>query len=91
MHFHQKSTQFSNGIKVLLILLITYTTCCNAIGLSPEDVDDAVRDIIFDPAPLRYCGRRLNLMMKFICRPEVRDAIIANGHPTQKKSCEFFH
>ncbi|KAG5676448.1 hypothetical protein PVAND_006284 [Polypedilum vanderplanki] len=85
MHFHSNSTQFSNSIKILLILLITYTTSCNA-GLVPEDIDEAMRELIFDPSPLRYCGRRLNMMMKIICRPEIREAVASSGRIAQKKS-----
>lgn len=85
MHIHKKSTQFSNSIKVLLFLLITYTSWCNA--LTQEEAREAVRSAGDEKeTPTRYCGRRLNRMMKFICLKEVREALVGS---ISKKSGEL--
>lgn len=88
MHIHQKSTQFSNGIKVLLFILITYTSWCNA--LSDDEVREAVRIVEQESmTPLRYCGRKLTQMMKMVCRKEVK-GLLTSQFPLEKKSSELF-
>ena len=88
MHIHHKSTNFSNSFKVLLLILITYTSWCNA-EIMDEEVKDALRMVEADRLnPVRYCGRRLNHMMKFVCKREVR-GMIMNSNGVEKKSCEF--
>lgn len=81
MHFHSKSAQFtfSNGIKVLLILLITHDV--NS-ALSPDEISDAVNEA----APTKYCGKRLTEAMRTFCTPFMR-SIISKQVPV-KKSCK---
>ena len=89
MHNHHKSTQFSNRIKVLLFILITYTSWCNAI--TEEEIREAVRMVDEERnTPLRYCGRRLNNMMKFVCKREVR-GMLGSQFSVDKKSCKFIN
>ncbi|CAG9797823.1 unnamed protein product [Chironomus riparius] len=84
MHIHHKSNQFSNSIKVLLLLLITYISWCNAV--SEEEVKEALRLVDEERNnPARYCGRRLNHVMKFVCKREVRGMI---GPQYEKKSLD---
>jgi hypothetical protein len=81
MHLHQNTTPFSNGIKVLLILLITYTTWCSA-SLTQEEIEEAMR-MVNDDLPFKYCGKRLTSAMKTFCTPPIRDAIL-KGMPVKK-------
>lgn len=87
MHIHHKSTQFSNSIKVLLFILITYISWCNAI--TEEEIKEATRMVEEEQsAPVRYCGRRLNAMMKFVCKRKVK-GVINPQFTVDKKSCKF--
>ncbi|XP_070504356.1 uncharacterized protein [Chironomus tepperi] len=87
MHIHHKSTQFSNSIKVLFFILITYISWCNAI--TEEEIKEAVRMADEERnAPVKYCGRRLNSMMKFVCKREVR-GMLGSQFTVDKKSLEL--
>lgn len=92
MHFHQKSTnQLSNGIKTLMLLLITYTTCCEAASstLTSDEIADAVSVANLDlRSPGRFCGKRLTEAMKIYCIPRIRDMILRgdDSHSMAKKS-----
>lgn len=89
MHFHQKSTnQLSNGIKAFMLILITYTTWCDA-SLSPEDIAEAISLTSLElKTEGKYCGKRLTEAMKTYCIPSIRDAILRSddGSPKTKKS-----
>ena len=87
MHFHQKSTnQLSNGIKALMLLLITYTTCCDAASsLTSDEIADALNVANLDlRSPGRFCGKRLTEAMKIYCIPRIREMIL-RGDDSQKK------
>lgn len=87
MHFHQKSTnQLSNGIKALMLLLITYTTWCDG-ALTSEEINDAINLA----TPEKYCGKKLTDAMKVYCIPAIRNAIMKSDYSrtVEKKSCEY--
>lgn len=93
MHFHQKSTnQLSNGIKALVLLLITYTTWCDAAALTSEEIADALSVANLDlKTPGRFCGKRLTEAMKIYCIPRIRDIILnrEDSHLMAKKSSKW--
>jgi Insulin/IGF/Relaxin family len=95
MHFQRKSehNKCSYGIKVLLIVLVTYASSASSSGITPEDIAEAMKDIsiISDTMPFNYCGKRLTGAMKTFCHPAIRSAIL-RGSPVgsvSKKSCEL--
>lgn len=94
MHFHRKSAHFtcSNGIKVLLIVLVTYASSASSTSVTPEDIAEAVKEIhtVADTAPANYCGKRLTLAMKTFCIPAIKNAILRGSvsGPMSKKSCK---
>lgn len=93
MHFHQKSTnQLSNGIKALMLLLITYTTWCEAASLTSDEIADAFNVANLDlRSPGRFCGKRLTEAMKVYCIPRIRDMILRgeDSHSMAKKSSKL--
>jgi hypothetical protein len=93
MHFHQKSAnQLSNSIKALLLILITYTSTCNAI--SEAEIAETLANFDMN-TPGKYCGRRLTDAMKVFCNPHMRAAIAAadndDNPKKEKKSCEYLN
>lgn len=84
MHFHRKSTCL-NGIKVLVILLITHSTTVSS-ALTPEEIADAVNEA----SPNRYCGKRLTEAMRSFCTPIMRNLIMKQGNMPVKKSRKSF-
>lgn len=55
MHLQRESTLIRNAVKMLLILLIFYTSYTSAGDpLSAEEIAQA----ILDSAPERYCGKK---------------------------------
>lgn len=89
MHFHQKSTnQLSNGIKALLLILITYSSTTYAI--TEDEVAEVMADFDLE-TPGRYCGKRLTDAMKIFCLPTIRGAIMRAevGKNMQKKSSKI--
>ena len=91
MHFHQKSAnQFSNSLKALLLILITYSSTCDA-ALTPEDISEAMAVVKLDlQSTGKFCGRKLNEAMKVYCLPTIKDAILrGESGAIAKKSSEL--
>lgn len=92
MHFHQKSTnQVSSGIKAVVLLLITYTTWCDAASITSEEIADAMSVANLDLRTAgKFCGKRLTEAMKIYCQPSIRDAILKadEGRIQMEKKCK---
>lgn len=85
MHLHRESTQVKilGGVKVLLILLISYTSCVSS-NLTQEEITQLMNDL----APERFCGRKLTEAMRSYCSPGMKN-LIMQQLPV-KKSCKMF-
>lgn len=86
MHLQSEPTPFRtiSVVKMLLILLITYTTFSTAnSSLTPEEIAQVVNDV----APERFCGRKLTESMRLYCSPAMRGLIQRQSNPV-KKSCK---
>lgn len=86
MHFHHKSAQFTNlnGLRLLLILLAAHATYVQS-DLTPEEIQEAINEV----APVKYCGKRLNVAMRTFCSPIMKTLIMAQARGgMQKKSCK---
>lgn len=86
MQLHRESTQIKllGGVKVLLILLISYTSC-----VSGDLTQDEITQVMNDVSPERFCGRKLTEAMRIFCLPALR-SLIQRQNPV-KKSCKYSH
>lgn len=86
MHLHREFTQVRvlGGVKVLLILLISYTLCVSG-DLTQEEITQVMNDV----APENFCGRKLTEAMRIYCLPNMR-TLIQRQNPV-KKSCKYSH
>jgi hypothetical protein len=81
MHLHRELKTLS-VVKMLLILLISYTSYVAASSLSPEEIAQVVSDV----APERFCGRKLTEAMRLYCAPAMRRLIQGGSNPVKKSS-----
>lgn len=86
-----------------MLILITYSTSCDAsLGLTAEDIADALAladlDIQTSNVTSKFCGAKLNNAMKTYCIPSIRKRILEEGEKikleqkvqkVQKKSSEY--
>lgn len=79
MHLHRE-LKTSSVVKMLLLLLISYTSYVSASSLTPEEIAQAISDV----APERYCGRKLTEAMRAYCAPGMRMLIQRQSNPVKK-------
>jgi len=77
MHLHRKISSL-NGIGVLLILLVIYTSTVSS-AVTQEEILDAIGEA----GPKKYCGKKLTDAMKNFCTPFIRN-LIMNQAPVKK-------